>query len=436
MPDLRRRALGGANPGKTISRKAKSRQSSAASSVANSRENSRVNSRVTSRAASRANSDDEGNLSDETNISLGSMGELQPLDVPDHKKDWQEQLDDKITHITGRKVYERGDLEETYAGYIAILSSKYAKEEIFYRKDELLKQFLKSIKSPKSMNEGLLATKALVLTIVSDPTDDLFDKVYPTFRLVIEKIDSNFPLKAAIIHALGAATFYGGASSRETEEIMQFLQKIVNSDGGAARAHDDAGVVTAALEEWGFLCTQLDDAEDITKEAMPGFIEQLNSTEVSVQIAAGENIALLYEKSYTEAEEDELDDPNEAGKKYIQRYKPVDSSEEEALIKILTNLSRGSHRNLSKRTKKARHSAFNDILHSVENPLKGPKYSEALDKDNNVHGSRMKVRVHRNGVLRVDKWWKLLRLQHLRRALTGGFLAHWLDNPVVFESLR
>lgn len=59
MSELRRKALGS---GKTVSRKAASRQSSAASSRANSRSTSRAGSR----AASRANTDDEGSLSDET----------------------------------------------------------------------------------------------------------------------------------------------------------------------------------------------------------------------------------------------------------------------------------------------------------------------------------------------------------------------------------
>ena len=60
--DLRRRAL---ESGKTMSGKAKSKQSSRASSRANSQQNSRPGSRVQSRDVS----DDEeggGNLSDET----------------------------------------------------------------------------------------------------------------------------------------------------------------------------------------------------------------------------------------------------------------------------------------------------------------------------------------------------------------------------------
>lgn len=218
---------------------------------------------------------------------------------------------------------------------------------------------------------------------------------------------------------------------------MMFFLEIIESDGHNIGAGDDPGAVTAALEEWGYLATQLDDAEDITHQSIDALVDQLDSSEISVQIAAGENIALLYEKSYSEAEEDEiLEDHSESGlgKGFVQRYKPYPRHEN--LVNVLAGLSSGSKKYLSKRNKKTQHSAFMDILHSVQNPMKGPRYSEALDKDSRVRGSRMTVRIHQKGLLRVDRWWKLHRLQHLRRVLAGGFLNHWVENPVIFESLR
>jgi hypothetical protein len=67
--DLRRRAL---ESGKTVSKKAQSKQSSRTVSAGNSRQNSRPNSRTQSRNVS----DDEdggGNLSDETSFRLVLM---------------------------------------------------------------------------------------------------------------------------------------------------------------------------------------------------------------------------------------------------------------------------------------------------------------------------------------------------------------------------
>lgn len=64
MHDLRRQAL--LESGKTVSRKARSRNPSAVSSKANSRINSPAQSRATSRNPSRHGSDDEEYLSDGT----------------------------------------------------------------------------------------------------------------------------------------------------------------------------------------------------------------------------------------------------------------------------------------------------------------------------------------------------------------------------------
>ena len=37
--------------------------------------------------------------------------------------------------------------------------------------------------------------------------------------------------------------------------------------------------------------------------------------------------------------------------------------------------------------------------------------------------------------MRIDKWWKLTRLQGLKRILQGGFVSHYEKNEVVSETL-
>lgn len=249
-------------------------------------------------------------------------------------------------------------------------------------------------------------------------------------------------VKTAAIHTLGATAFYGGASDSELEDIMSMLLEIVESDGLSVEAHDDPSVVTAALEEWGFLATQLDDLEDITEEAIEAFVEQLQSADAGVAIAAGENIALLYEKSYTEQEDDEevpSDDESDeetdpTAPKMIKRYAVY--RREDQLRHTLESLATISGRNISKKDKKSLHSNFADILNSVENPTRGPRYQSAINQETGKrYGSRMTVRIHRTGEMRIDQWWKLHRLKALRRILQGGFVQHYENNEVVFESL-
>lgn len=284
-----------------------------------------------------------------------------------------------------------------------------------------------------------------MLTLITLPSEAIYDSVYQPLRRLISDSGS-IPTKAAAIHALSSCTIYGGASDDEILENMTFFLEIVSSDGSSVDAVDDADVVTAALEEWGYLATYIDDLQDESVDAMEAFVEQLDSSSPSVQVAAGEDIALIFEKSYTPQEDEEElsddddttsdpeDDSGPSGPRMVKRYTPYRRTDQ--LVHKLSGLaSLNSHR-ISKKDKKSLHSNFADILNSVENPTRGPRYQNAVSHETGKrYGSRMVVRVHQNGVMRIDKWWKLHRLKGLRRALQGGFIGHYEKNEVVFESL-
>ncbi|KAI9719065.1 MAG: hypothetical protein M1812_003695 [Candelaria pacifica] len=442
MHDLRRQAL---ESGKTVSKKAQARLSRPTSRAA-SRTNSAANSRANSRAPSRQGSDDEeGDVSDGTTWSMNSIDEFLGLEESDLPTEaWATELGDRIDQIIDRKRSSVQGREESLAIYVRILTAQYAREEIHHKLGQIVSAFLKSIKAETSEKETVLALKALVLTIVTDPSDTIYDAVLQPLKRTISDSESLLS-KTAAIHALGAAAFFGGASDDEMDEIMVLLLDIVSSDGHSVSAGDNASVVTAALEEWGFLATQLEDLEEASEDAMEAFVEQLDSSEPSVQIAAGENIALMYEKSYTELEADEEfsspeedsdpeDDALPDGPKMVKRYTPY--RREDQLKRNLSSLANLSTRRLSKKDKKSLHTNFADILNSVENPTRGPRYQNAVNQETGKrYGSRMTVRIHRTGVMRIDRWWKLLRLKALRRALQGGFVAHYESNAVVFECL-
>lgn len=209
---------------------------------------------------------------------------------------------------------------------------------------------------------------------------------------------------------------------------MDAFLEVVESDGSSVEAPDSVEVVVAAIEEWSFLASLLDDVEDKTEEAMEVFVEQLESTDVSVQVAAGEAIALLFEKSYTEGEVDDAGHPI-ATKRY-EVYR-----QHKQLMYTLSQLTRDSSKSISKKDRKTLHTNFADIIQTIEVPTRGPRYSTALNHHGKEFGSRMTVRIHRNGYMRIDRWWKLLRLQALRRLFGGGLLIHYEDNPAVFDVL-
>ena len=232
---------------------------------------------------------------------------------------------------------------------------------------------------------------------------------------------------------------------------MSFMLEIITSDGCTISAADEADPVLAALEEWGFLCTLVDDMSIQSEDAVEGFAEQLESTYAPVQIAAGENIALLYEKSFKalSAEDDDsptdypdsqiLSDPDEtpSAPKLLRLYPAYRRTNK--LLHTLTLLSRNNNlsvHQVNKRDRKALRVSFVDIANSIEFPHRGPKYSDAIDDESGRrYGSRMTVRIHKAGIMKIDRWWKLHRLNGLRRVLQSGFVSHYEKNEVIFDAL-
>ncbi|EKD13796.1 uncharacterized protein L3040_005586 [Drepanopeziza brunnea f. sp. 'multigermtubi'] len=431
MHDLRRQAL---ESGKTVSKKAQSRMSSRASSVANSRSNSRNVSR-------QASDEEEGNMSDSTNWSTNSIEDMISPDAPDDVPEiWKQDLGDRMEEIIDRKRSSVQGREATLAQYIHIIMSHFAYDQINSRTSELFPALLKSIKAGSSEKETCLALRAIALSLITVPSENVYDSVFKALKNTYTDSESH-TVKAVAIHALSAAAIFGGAGDSEIEEIMDDLLEVIESDGTSIEAEDSAEVVTAACEAWGFLATSLDDIEEKTEAAMEAFVEQLDSSSATVQVAAGENIALIFEKSYTEREagddpasEEEDDQGFAIDTSFVKRYDVY--RQKNQLEHKLSTLARESSKRISKQDRKMLHANFSDILNTVEHPSQGPCYSNAIDQETNRrYGSRMVVRIHKTGSMQIDKWWKLHRLQALKRVLGAGFVVHYTNNDVVFSFL-
>ncbi|KAH8723377.1 IFRD domain-containing protein [Phaeosphaeriaceae sp. PMI808] len=442
MRDLRRQAL---ESHKTVSRKARSRVASGASSKVNSTTASPAQSRAASRTRSRQVSDeDEEYLSDGTAWSTNSIDEiLNGEDVDVAEDAWKSELRTRIEQISNLKRSSTEGRAESLHAYAHILMARYARDEIGSHVSDLLPSILRSIRQETTERETVQALKALAVTVVTLDSDTIYDDAADLLKQSIESSES-IEVKVNAIYTLGIAAFFGGAGDEEILDIMALFVEIIESDGNSVGAKDEGNVVVAALEQWGLLATEIEDLEEETETAIEAFVEQLNSNDASVQIAAGENIALLYEKSYTVQEEDEevsdTEDPDDPeavknGNKMIKRYQVY--RRQDQLLHTLDQLANISNRHISKKDRKTLHSSFADIRNSVEKPTRGPSYSTALDQETGraYGGGRMKVRINKNLEVRIDKWWKLQRLSALRRTLKGGFIYHYDQNDVVSTAL-
>ncbi|KAE8453083.1 hypothetical protein EG329_012270 [Mollisiaceae sp. DMI_Dod_QoI] len=431
MHDLRRKIL---EPRKTVSKKAQARLSTS------SRTSSAANSRSNSQNVSRQGSDDEDNMSDSTNWSVNSIDDMLSADGPeDTSEAWKQDLGDRVEEIIDRKRSSVQGRETTLAQYVHILMRHYAYEEIQSKTSEIFPALIKSVKAESSEKEVSLALRAIALTLITTASETAYDAIFQVLKHTYSDSESH-SVKAVAIHTLSAAAIYGGASDSEIEEIMDDLLEIVESDGESVGAADSGEVVAAACEAWGFLATSIEDMEDRTETGMDAFVEQLDSSDTSVQVAAGENIALLYEKSFTEREEDDGpapasdDEDDEIDSSMVKRYEVY--RQKNQLEHKLSQLANESSRRIAKKDRKTLHTNFADILNTIEHPTRGPRYQNAIDSETGKrYGSRLTIRIHKTGSMKIDKWWKLHRLQAMRRVLGGGFVHHYEQNEVVFESL-
>lgn len=330
--------------------------------------------------------------------------------------------------------------------YIKILKNHFIDYEILpSRLSELVVSFSRSIKNHEASDkEAALALKALAVTAITVEGNSLYEEMGALLRRTASD-SSSFHVKAAAIYCLGICAFFGGSDEAGFAHEMSFMMEIIESDGSFVSASDNAETVTAALETYALLATGINDMEEDSDEAIDVLADQLSSTEPNVLIAAGEAIALLYEKSYSPLEEGETEGENEGpddereaqnGPRLVKRYNAYHDTS--ALISRADTLAHLSGRNVSRNKKRDIHSNFASILTTLENPRHGPEYSKAINQETEkYYGARKTLKVHDSMEILLDRWWKWHRLAGLRRILQGGLVAHLGEqNPAVLDFIE
>ncbi|KAI1151212.1 interferon-related developmental regulator-domain-containing protein [Nemania diffusa] len=426
MRDLRKKIL--LESGKTVSKKARSRPeslgASPSSSPAPSRGASRLNSRYASEEEDLTDSEYEDSL---TNSVANSDDGNEPT------TSWTERLGDRIAELLDRKRSSAKGRETCLSAYTHIIRHHHAEEQLEPQLNELVPALLRSIRGGANMDETLSAVKALAMTILSTESENFYDHVYPSLKGLCQD-SAEESLKVEAIEAMGIVTMCGGGSLVAAEELLEFLVEIVESDGNSIEAGDNGRVVSAALTAWGFVASNLDDLQGQSDQALEVFTDQLDSTDVDVQVAAGTNIALIFEAA--REYEDETEEP------WNLQY------DQHKLVQRMTALVRESSKSVSKRDRKHLHASFNSVLTSLEYG-KGPGYSTARRMASNPHtggtksdfseeyreyGYREKIRIHNISML-IDTWSLSVRVETLRSVLGAGLAIHYMDNPVVKDLL-
>ncbi|KAI0012539.1 interferon-related developmental regulator-domain-containing protein [Xylariaceae sp. FL0662B] len=435
MPDLRKQIF--LESGKTVSRKARSRNQSTGVSPAGSPAPSRGGSRANSRT--RGASEEEEVVSDSEYADSLASSQVNSEDGEEEPGiSWDHLLRDHIAGIVDRKRSNAEGRKLKLTAYAnCIRRHPTATESIDSQLRELIPALLQSARNGSTREETIAALKALEVTMLSTDSeahDAVYARVYPVLKGVCEDSDEE-SVKVEAIQALSIAAVCGGGSETTAEDLMEFLIEIVESDGHVIDAGDNGPVVSAALTAWGFVASNVSDLGDQSAQALEAFTDQLDSADVEVQIAAGKNIALLLEAA--REYEEETDEP------WNMQY------DQEKLIRRVTALTKESAKSISKKNRKQLHASFNSVLTSIELG-KGPGYSTARRMASNPHTGGSKSEFNDdfqeygyretisfgNISMLIDSWSLLAQTETLKAVLGGGLAIHYMENPVVKELLR
>ena len=350
----------------------------------------------------------------------------EPHDNERDNTNYIQELHSLIENILERKRSTVQGRVDAFADFCRITKFHYVEDQLRPRVKDLLAALLKSVKQESSQEETIAALQALELLAISAYDDTVYQHAEPQLSRTIRDSTSN-NAKAAAIYCLGSCAVFGGAGADDVFGQMTLLLDIVASDGQSIDAADDPESVTAAIRTWAFLATEMEDLEAESEEAVQIFVDQLASALVEVQIAAGENIALLYEKSYSEDDEEE--------EELVKRYDAYHNTHE--ITEQVESLATIHSKRISKKEKKSLHSSFLSVLTTVSDPRRGPMYNTAIDQDTGrSYGSRAVVRIGEDRAIDIDRWWKWIRLGWIRRILRGGFTVHFSQvNRAVLDLL-
>ncbi|KAI8149944.1 interferon-related developmental regulator [Fennellomyces sp. T-0311] len=249
--------------------------------------------------------------------------------------------------------------------------------------EALLQLLMRSLRKPGSTLEAILAAKGIGLAFINngaDDQDELFGMVLSLLKNTMTDA-SDVRLKHQCIETLALITLIA-ASDADTKGGLDYFYKLLVSNGSSLQP--DTKLSQGALDE--LLCTTLraygllyasvfgdgragwEDAWDESQGVMPVHLDFLESASKESRVAAGENVALMFDcvhVSHKHATEDDVEE--------MPEYEEMDE-----LIDMLQRLSTDSNRRVNKQDRKEQKSAFRDIIRSIESGSR-PKQKLKID---------------------------------------------------------
>ncbi|KAL5036054.1 hypothetical protein BDV3_004796 [Batrachochytrium dendrobatidis] len=363
----------------------------------------------------RSDSDSEDGHSEISHATMDSIGSHPSQDTsPSMTRGGSQQslrdepfsFGEECTDSTFLKAFEdlgekRASVRETALNQIIKgLSNKYRHDLL----DGKMSSWIDPVKrcARRDGPEGILANRVLSLLWISGGSQPAFyDDVIKILQDGIR--DGSSEIKPSSIIALAIISLIEDMGDSATWELLDYFEDVIS-------AHDEEEIVIhAAVEAYGLLYPSAStrQGQEGYNRILDAHVELLESDDVDVRIAAGENIAIVIEDRMATAEEDEA-----------PKTEPYYESKNE-LLQQLRFLSQDSQRHRAKKERSVQKSAFRDILNTVES--------------NTTPLVKLKIKQE---TLECNSWIKIRRLNALRDAIGEGFSVHLSENQTVQQILH
>ncbi|XP_038996611.1 interferon-related developmental regulator 1-like [Hibiscus syriacus] len=293
----------------------------------------------------------------------------------------------------------------------------------------ILHQCLNCIKKGSSKEIALASRSVGLLALTVGPGDN-------AHKILKESID---PLSQAfkscsesskiisLLNCLAVITFVGGNDPEEIENSMQIMQQLVHPklSSNVITVKPTAAVITAAVSAWSFLLTTMDGWRLSPKqwqESVTYLSSLLDKDDRSVRIAAGEALALIFERGSLEKfaceAKGSCDGSASEGNK-SKGFSHMHGLKEKILNQVRDLSVEAGGKGSSKKDLNNQRSLFKDVLEFLEYDF-SPETSMKIGED----------------TLHTSTWSKLIQLNFLKRFLGGGFTNHAQNNEFVQDVFR
>ncbi|XP_040264494.1 interferon-related developmental regulator 2 isoform X1 [Bufo bufo] len=315
----------------------------------------------------------------------------------------QEQREDKLKEDIDRLTDKSAKTRVSALSSLRLaLSSQVLADFIAERRVTLTDALERCLKKGKEEEQSLAASVLSLLCIQlgsGSEGEDVFHSLKPILITMLTDSSAGPPVRQSCAAALGLCCFIAAADVEDLLSCLSVLEGILtllySENSGAPTSQH--GLVCSAIQSWALLLT-ICPASRIQK-TLEGHLPRLSGVlaceSVSLRIAAGESLALLYELAR------DLDED-------------FHSEDTDALCVTLKQLATDSNKYRAKTDRRKQRSIFRDVLHYIES--------------SECHEETIKFGLE---VMYVDSWARRRTYSTFKEALGSGVRHHLQHNEVL-----